>query len=295
MPKKPFISRRKFLALTGGSVAAAAVGGASAYHQAGQLEVRHIKLTSPHGAPDFKLKISLLSDLHWRHWASPDELLTEAVRQSNLYQPDLVLLAGDFICHRRDELPPLLPYLQGLQATIGKYAVAGNHDRRRFRAQELATQLQTADVALLCNSSVQLHTPASQAFYLSGLDSACNGYPDTAKALAGLQAHVPHIMMLHEPDYWDDVLQQAGQQQLPAPDLVLSGHTHGGQCRIPYVDWTPVTVRLGRKYVRGHFSNGTRQLYVSSGLGTTTLPIRFACPPEICCIEFSAAPAQAPA
>jgi hypothetical protein len=121
--------------------------------------------------------------------------------------------------------------------------------------------------------------------WLAGVDDPGAGKPDPELAIPAAIRNVPNapvMLMSHAPDYVDDLLTHPGGQ---AVDLVLSGHTHGGQIRLPFLG--PMVLPLmGRKYVDGLFRFGRTQLYVNRGLGTVGVPFRFACPPEITLITL---------
>jgi predicted MPP superfamily phosphohydrolase len=118
-------------------------------------------------------------------------------------------------------------------------------------------------------------------FAIAATDHVWLGKPDPSLALRGVSPDVPVLALVHEPDYFDEM---SSFRNL----LQISGHTHGGQCRVPFLDFTPAKVRHGRKYIQGPFSRGESRLFVTRGLGTTGLRVRFACPPEVALLTLRA-------
>jgi hypothetical protein len=163
------------------------------------------------------------------------------------------------------------------------YAVLGNHDLFAG-ATEVTESLVSNGIPVLTNASVPIERGGSR-IWLAGVDDPGAGKPDPELAIPAAIRNVPNepvMLMSHAPDYVDDLLTHPGGQ---AVDLVLSGHTHGGQIRLPFLG--PMVLPLmGRKYVDGLFRFGRTQLYVNRGLGTVGVPFRFACPPEITLITL---------
>ncbi|MDB4410276.1 metallophosphoesterase, partial [bacterium] len=95
------------------------------------------------------------------------------------------------------------------------------------------------------------------------------------RAWNGHKKDTPVISMVHEPDFFDEL------RSAKPLDLQLSGHTHGGQCRLPLVNYTPAKVKFGRNYIYGHFEKNASQLFVGRGIGTVGIRVRFACRPEL--------------
>ncbi len=118
---------------------------------------------------------------------------------------------------------------------------------------------------------------------MAGTDFVWRGRPDLARTLKGIPADTPILALVHEPDYFDTM---TAHREIM---LQLSGHTHGGQCRVPLIGYAPVGVTFGRKYVYGGFSRGESHLFVTSGVGTTGPRIRFACPPELAVLTLRTA------
>jgi predicted MPP superfamily phosphohydrolase len=121
---------------------------------------------------------------------------------------------------------------------------------------------------------------AGARFWLAGLDDPVLGQPDPDRAIPPSIRNLPHepvILMCHAPDYADDLMKRATGGSVA---WMLSGHTHGGQVRLPFVGAMQLPP-LGRKYVEGWFRFGSMQLYVNRGLGAVGVPFRFDCPPEI--------------
>ena len=163
-----------------------------------------------------------------------------------------------------------------------RYAILGNHDVL-VSANAVTDALVTHGIPVLANSSVPIERDGRR-LWLAGMQDALQQRPDILTALpAGRNPDKePLILLAHEPDFADQVL---GRQI----DLVLSGHTHGGQIRIPFLP--PLLLpELGTKYVEGLFRlrDGT-QLYVNRGIGAVNLPFRFRCPPEISVITLQPA------
>jgi predicted MPP superfamily phosphohydrolase len=158
-----------------------------------------------------------------------------------------------------------------MNAPHGLWAVMGNHDF--FTDSDRVTQILRADgIQVLHNQSVPIELDAGR-FWLAGVGDVIGG---AANLDAALQ-HVPNdeatILMAHEPDYADYVARRP-------VDLQLSGHSHGGQVRFPFL--RPLYLpELGQKYIAGLYKIGPLTLYTNAGLGTVILPIRWNCPPEI--------------
>lgn len=274
------ITRRRFLALSG---AAAATGGLGFY--AGEFErhdvdvvERTIRLTGLPGS-FAGFRIVQLSDIHLEEFTEAS-YLEKVVRRINTLRPDLVALTGDFVSN--GPLPRHLSIGWGYhcaeilsQLTCSqRYAVLGNHDVMVDWAA-ITNALVTHHIPVLSNSYVPLERKGERIWF-SGLAEAIFLRPNLVLALPQHRdpAREPVIMLAHEPDYADRV---TGHQI----SLVLSGHTHGGQIRIPYL-YRSFLPELGRKYVEGLFHlAGGMQLYVNRGIGTVGVPFRFRCRPEI--------------
>ena len=158
------------------------------------------------------------------------------------------------------------------------HAVLGNHDFMAG-ADQVTEALTDNGILVLRNSYMPLERPGGRV-WLAGLTDPLQGSPDPAATLPASICDIarePIILLCHAPDYVDDLL------ALPAGhaiSLMLCGHTHGGQVRLPM--YGPLVLpRMGRKYVEGWFRFGGLQMHVNRGVGTVSLPVRFDCPPEI--------------
>lgn len=280
--RSPRFSRRSLL--RGGLIGAASLALYAGEIERHWIELKRIRIAIPNLPEAFDgFRIAQLSDIHLDFWTEPF-FLRRAVRQINALKPDAVFLTGDYITEfMRSPTFPLraawqcAEILQSLTcARI--YGVMGNHDALS-NANEITRALTAHGVQVLRNASLPIEQNGAR-LWLAGLDDPLDGKPDLNKTIPerirGLRDE-PVLLLCHEPDYVDTVLRQEAGQSVR---LTLSGHTHGGQVRMPF--YGPLTLPLmGEKYVEGLFQLGGMQLYVNRGLGTVGVPFRFDCPPEI--------------
>lgn len=242
------------------------------------LEIRQVRLPLPQLPHAFSgFRIVLWSDAHLGFFFSPRHLSRVADR-INALQPDLIVFAGDLIDKRAalNVLQPAVPVLAKLNAPYGKYAVLGNHDYRKG-IEPVIGAWESGGFRVLRNEHVEVNR-GKQRFFLVGLDDVLKGKPDLNKAADGIPEASCKILLVHEPDYADSL------ERSPV-DLQLSGHSHGGQVRLPFVG--PVlTTKLGKKYHTGLCKTKRGMVYTNRGLGTTALPFRFLCRPEITVITL---------
>jgi hypothetical protein len=276
------ISRRSVLkAGLLGAAGLALYSGEIARHQ---IEVSQLDVPL-HGLPAaFEgMRVAQLSDIHLEEYTEPF-FLRRAVERINSLRPDAVFITGDFVSDgplpRRFSLyaaRQCANILSELQCTE-RYAVLGNHDVV-VGPEEIADVLTANGTRVLVNASLPLQRSGGRV-WLTGVDDPVNGNPDLDLAIPASIRNVPNepvILMCHAPDYADDLLAHPAGG---AVQLMLSGHTHGGQIRLPIVGALQLPP-LGKKYVDGWFRFGELQLYVNRGLGTVGLPFRVDCPPEI--------------
>jgi len=228
-------------------------------------------------------RIAQLSDIHLDEFTEPF-FLRAAVARINHLNPDAVFLTGDFVTH---EILPrkfaigaawqCAQILTGLKCRQ-IHAILGNHDVM-VGARQVTEALTANGIGVLRNSHVPIERGSAR-FWLAGLDDPVEGKPNPGLAIPAAIRSIPNepvVLLCHAPDYADTLLAQPAGQ---AVSLMLSGHTHGGQVRLPLLPPFGLP-RLGKKYVEGSFRFGRLQLYVNRGLGTVVLPLRFDCPPEI--------------
>ena len=283
---KTALTRRNFLWLAAGSAAGMAFyGGEISRHE---LEIVYRTITIPRLPDPFAgLKIVQISDFHFHEYTEA-AFVEAVVRRVNEATPDLVVMTGDFVSSKPlpRHLAARMSYhcaeiLSRIECPL-RYAILGNHDVL-VSANAVTDALATHGIPVLTDSSVPLERDGRR-LWLAGMQDALQQRPDILTALpAGRNPdQEPLILLAHEPDFADQVL---GRQI----DLVLSGHTHGGQIRIPFLP--PLLLpELGTKYVEGLFRlRGGTQLYVNRGIGAVNLPFRFRCPPEISVITLQPA------
>jgi len=238
------------------------------------------------------MTIAALADLHACEPWMPASRIRAIVAHTNALKPDMVVLLGDFVgsLHRfgESDVPPAEwgAALAALRAPLGVHAVLGNHDYwERQGPAPVRAALRTAGARLYENQAAELKHEG-QRFWLAGTGSlwaqplgrgrfaGTNNLPATLRQVS---SDAPLILMAHEPD-----------QFATAPDrvaLTLSGHTHGGQVRLPGMGAPFVPSQYGQRYVYGHVIEEGRQLIISGGLGCSGLPVRLGVPPEITLIE----------
>jgi uncharacterized protein len=277
------LTRRGFLAVAAGSAAGLAFyGGEIARHE---LEIVYRTITLPRLPDPFAgMRIVQISDFHFAEYTEAG-FLKAVVRNVNALAPDLVVLTGDFVSFGPLPRPfgAKMSYhcaeiLAGIECPL-RYAIMGNHDAL-VGARTVTDALRTQNIPVLANSSTPLERDGRR-LWLAGIQDALIQRPNLAAALpAGRNPdNEPLILLAHEPDFADYAM---GHQI----SLVLSGHTHGGQIRIPLV--TPLLLPdMGTRYVQGLFKlRDGMQLYVNRGIGAVNLPFRFRCPPEITVITL---------
>ncbi len=238
-----------------------------------RLVVERMDVSLPDLAPAFgDYRIAFLTDLHFSA-VVPRWFLETAVTTARALEPDLVLLGGDYLSHSTRYAPGLVGVLRGLEARDGVFGVLGNHDHY-VGADVVRAALASAGVRELRNTSTVIRRGGA-VLGIAGVGDLRFDAIDFDAALAGLPSAAPRIVLSHDPDvfaYWPEELRL---------DLMLSGHTHGGQARLPLLGPPYVPSQFGLRYLAGHIRERGRQLYVSRGIGAITAPIRWGCPPEI--------------
>ena len=228
------------------------------------------------------LRIVQLSDFHYDPYFSVHPI-KKAVEITQGLQPDLIVLTGDFITYTsfskrvisREQqtinVQMCSKVLGGLHSRLGVFAVIGNHDRM-FGADVVINALTANSIRVLRNSSYSLQQNGAR-LWLAGVDDVLEGNPDLEKSLRGISGKEVVILLAHEPDFFINAANSG-------IDLQLSGHSHGGQIRVPFMG-APYLPVLGKKFPKGMYQIGDTKLYTNIGLGTIIVPLRFDCPPEV--------------
>jgi predicted MPP superfamily phosphohydrolase len=223
------------------------------------------------------LRIVQLSDIHNGPFTEPGQI-ERAVEIANSLKPDIIALTGDYVSHERAFAAPCAELMGRLRARGGVFAILGNHDH--WTDADLITDLFRAEgIKVLINEGMRFEHPdrAGASFWLAGVDDTMVGLEDLPLALAGSRADELKLLLAHNPT----ILRRAARAGV---DLVLSGHTHGGQ-----VTWRSESSPSGRprrRLLRGLGHQGATQIYVSRGLGTVVLPVRYGCLPEVSLLEL---------
>jgi predicted MPP superfamily phosphohydrolase len=280
-PKLGRVSRRQFLR-QGMLIAAglmAATAGYACFAERHWLDVRRISVSLKRLPKAFAgMRIAHFSDPHLGHYYEAKHL-QQIANLINEYRPDMICFTGDLVDRECSSLPAAAAVLAEMQAPLGKYAVLGNHDYRSGAAQ-VVQSMELAGFQVLHNRHIRLQRGSEQLF-IAGIDDALLGVPDLPRALGGIAQDACTILLAHEPD----IAEEAARYPV---DLQLSGHSHGGQVRFPLIG-AVLTPRLGRKYPDGlqRVNNAGLQVYTNRGLGTTILPVRLLCRPELAVLTLS--------
>ncbi|MDG2400782.1 MAG: metallophosphoesterase [Akkermansiaceae bacterium] len=238
------------------------------------LSVTRKNLTLPRWPKSLDgFRIAQITDVHYRP-GNDDELVAKLREVVEAEKPDCITITGDFVINDPSSLTEFARALKGISAPQGVFASPGNHDRWHCTVSSIKKEIEGIGISYLQNNGTNINIKGENIF-INGLDSVWGGLPAPNRAWNGHQKDTPVISMVHEPDFFDEL------RSAKPLDLQLSGHTHGGQCRVPLIDYTPVKVKFGRKYIYGHFEKDHSQLFVGRGIGTVGLRIRFACQPEL--------------
>jgi predicted MPP superfamily phosphohydrolase len=270
------LSRRRLIEIAAAG-AATAGGGYALLFEPSDFVVERINIAAPLPTG---LRIGAVSDFHLADHIS-QQRVEAAVRRVRTEAPDLILLLGDYstamhtesVIHRNVEWA--LEILGTLEAPLGVYAILGNHDVTH-KLDDIATLIREHGPTPLIDESVVLSTHGER-FGIVGLADALQMKPKPRSALSAIPRGVPYLGLVHEPD--------AGPKMLPDAALVLSGHSHGGQVRLPLIG-APILPELGRRLPWGLRRDGKTLVYTSRGVGMVPPRIRINCRPEITLITI---------
>ena len=272
------IFRRRFLLGAGSTPASLALYSSEIARHEIDIVRRPIALRNL-PEPFHGFRIAQISDIHLDQFTEPG-FVERIIRQINTLTPDMVVLTGDFIS--RGPLPLRFgeheayrcgEILHDLTCPL-RYAVLGNHDTAVSSAV-VTDALTTNGIPVLIDRYVPIER-GNRRLWLGGVNDPDTEHPRLDLAVPK-KPDGPVILMAHEPDYIDDVFRH---RRAPLIDLMLAGHTHGGQVRLP-IAGALYLPRMGKKYIEGLFRFDHLQLYVNRGIGTVGLPLRLNCPPEI--------------
>jgi predicted MPP superfamily phosphohydrolase len=277
------ISRRKFLTYASSSVLGVGTVGIGGTAWATRVEPFALETTTttiplPNLPPAFDgLTIAHISDLHFGDFMTR-EGIAAVIEGVNALQPDVIAVTGDFVSIILDDTPALITdTLAALHAREAVVAVLGNHDHWTD-APTVAHAVRQSGARLLLNEHMLLQRNDA-ALYFAGVDDIWEQQHDLDTALSGIPANAPVVLLAHEPDYADEVT------EMGKVGLQLSGHSHGGQVRLPFIG-APRLPWLGEKYDMGLYDVDGMALYVTRGVGMVRPHVRFNCRPEIALITL---------
>ncbi len=260
------LSRRRFLVGAAGALGAAALGDGFL------IEPVAIQV-SRHDLPELDgLRIACVTDVHLHRGIHRAARATLA--QLARERPHVVALIGD-TCNLRTDLEDLVAFAGRARGIVATVATLGNWEHDAGIDRRTAEKAYgRAGAELLYNSATRISV-GNAALTIVGIDDPVLGHPDVVAATRGLNGREPCVWVLHAPGYVDDI--QPGL--VPRPAAIISGHTHGGQVRLPL--YTPYTPSGSGRFVAGWYRDTLAPLYVSRGIGTVKIPVRLFCPPEL--------------
>ncbi len=277
------LTRRAFLQATGAGAIAAA-GGYALLEEPGNFHVEHVKV---HADLPAGLRIGALSDFHLCDAISQTRVET-AVRLLLQQQTDLIVLLGDYstamhsgsVIHGQVETA--LEILGKLSAPLGVYGILGNHDVTR-KLNDIGDIIERNGIAALIDSGTVL-TIHGERFGIAGLADTLQMNANPFTAVRAIPQGTPLLGLIHEPD---------SAAMLPGASLVLSGHSHGGQVRLPGIGALVLPDR-GRRFPWGLRQDGDTLVYTTRGVGMVPPRVRINCPPEITIIEIVSSGGRTP-
>jgi predicted MPP superfamily phosphohydrolase len=221
-------------------------------------------------------RIVHLSDIHHSPFTSLEHI-SRAVQVSNHLKPDMFVLTGDYVSHESEYIAPVAKVLGKLEAEFGTHACLGNHDHwtdgdfvtKHFRKEK---------INMLVNEGFRF-TARDSSFWLAGVDDYMVGKTDVPASMRGAFPDEMKILLAHNPV----IIRQAAKFGV---DLMFSGHTHGGQVKVRDAK---KRIFPKRKLSSGLHRRKNTQIYITRGIGTVVLPVRYQCPPEISLIELQCA------
>jgi predicted MPP superfamily phosphohydrolase len=253
------------------------------------LRITRHTIEPPGWPPELHLRIALLADLHVGSPGNGPDKLRRIVDRTNALHPDLILLLGDYVTKGvfgGTFVPPETTeeILRDLQAPLGVFAVLGNHDYA-MNARRITRALERAGIRVLADEAARVPGPGRSGpppFWIVGVTDLLRGPHDLQGALRQVTDDAPVLLITHNPDLFPEVPDRVA--------LTLAAHTHGGQVYLPLIGRPIVPSRYGERYAAGHIVERGRHLFVSVGLGTSILPVRFLVPPEIALLDVEGRP-----
>lgn len=259
-----------------------ALAGWAFWYEPSSLRVREYELRLAGGVDD--LRVAALADLHSGSPFHGLENLERIVDRTNRSNPDLIVLLGDYVIHGvagGKFVPPeeLSPLLGKLEAPLGVWAVLGNHDWW-LDAQRVRSAMEVSGIRVLENQAVRIPWRSSH-FWLLGIGDFTVAQHDVEAALSTVTGNAPLLAITHNPDVFPEIPRQV--------ILTIAGHTHGGQVFVPLLGRPIVPSHYGQRYALGHVTENGHHIFITTGLGTSILPVRFLTPPEITILNLSGA------
>jgi hypothetical protein len=253
-----------------------------------RLVVRHETIQIAQWPPALDgLRIAVLSDIHADNAFIDERKLHTIVERTNALQPEMIVILGDYIAGdgRRHPLKmepaTFAAALKNLRAPLGVYSVLGNHDWW-YDGRLVREALEQNGIKVLENETFKLDVRRDQAqgteeaatpLWLVGLADLWTRPQRIDETLAQVPEGAPMIALAHNPDVFPRL-----PQSVP---LLLAGHTHGGQVRFPFIGSVIHPSNYGQRYARGHIFENGHHLFVTTGIGTSIVRVRFNVPPEI--------------
>ncbi len=272
------MDRRKFLKRMGlAALGSAVAGGTYPFLEARWCRVTRRTIALPNLPPPFRgTTVALLADVHHGPFV-PLAYVRHIVELTNALRPDIVALAGDYVHRSASYIAPAIGELGKLTATLGRFAVRGNHDNwESVRLSRAA--LAAAKIPDLNNRGIWLERRGAR-LRVCGVGDLWTDRQYLGAALGDATERDAVLLLSHNPDFVETLRD-------PRVGLVLSGHTHGGQVVVPGYGAPIVPSRYGQKYLYGLVQGPCARVFVTRGVGTVTPPVRFLCRPEIVLITL---------
>jgi predicted MPP superfamily phosphohydrolase len=279
------MNRRAFLKRTAACLGGLSVlGGGYGLAEAAAVCVSRRAVAVPRLPEPFAGKtVALLTDLHHGPFNSLD-FIRAVVARTNELRPDLIALGGDYVQqYPRSYARPCFEALRELTAPLGVYAVPGNHDHYWGAVAEVHAAMRDNGIHDLTNTGRWIEQDGRR-LWIAGVDDLWHGGPDLEAALGEAAAGDACLLLCHNPDFVETIRDRR-------VGLVLSGHMHGGQVRLPGLGAPWIPSRYGQKYLAGLVRTEWTQVFVSRGLGTVGVPFRLGSPPEINLLTLATAAA----